>query len=109
MAIDYITGLMVAGIFKKSNKTKNGALESEYCWLGLCKKGVTLLIVLIAVRLDLILETNFIKDMVIIGYVVNETISIIENAGLMGVPIPKALEKAIEILKSKTEEENDKE
>lgn len=105
MVIDYLTGVLVAGVFHNSPKTENGALESKAGWKGLCRKGVTLLIVLVAARLDIILGTGFIRDAVIIGYIANETISIIENAGLMGVPIPEAIEKAIEVLQSKGEEE----
>lgn len=104
MAIDYITGLMVAGIFKRSKKTKNGALESHAGFKGLCRKGVMLLIVLVACRLDIELNTTYIRDAACIAFIANETISIIENAGLMGVPIPKALTKAIELLKSKEED-----
>ena len=105
MVIDYLTGVLVAGVFHNSPKTENGALESKAGWKGLCRKGMTLLIVLVATRLDIILGTGFIRDAVIIGYIANETISIIENAGLMGVPIPAAIEKAIEVLQSKGEEE----
>jgi len=111
MGIDYLTGLIVAGVFHKSPKTENGALESRAGWKGLCRKGMTLLIVLIACRLDLLTASmlgtgaHFIRDAVIIAYIVNETLSIIENAGLMGLPIPKLLTKAIEVLKKKAEEE----
>lgn len=105
MVIDYLTGVLVAGVFHNSPKTENGALESKAGWKGLCRKGVTLLIVLVAARLDIILGTEFIRDAVVIGYIANEVISIIENAGLMGVPIPSAIEKAIEVLQSKGEEE----
>ena len=105
MAIDYITGLIVAGVFHNSEKTANGALESRAGWKGLCRKGVTLLVVLVACRLDLVMGSNFIRDAVIIAIVANETISIIENAGLMGIPIPAALMRAIEILKNKAESE----
>ena len=103
MGIDYLTGLIVAGVFKKSGKSENGALESRAGWKGLCKKGMTLLIVLVAVRLDMAIGTAFVKDAVVIGYIVNETISIIENAGLMGLPIPAVITKAIDVLKNKTE------
>ena len=106
MTIDYITGLMVAGIFNKSTKTKHGALESVAGWKGLCRKGVALLIVLIACRLDLLTGANLIRDAVVIAYCTNEAISIIENAGLMGVPIPTRLTKAIEALKSKEDDNN---
>lgn len=103
MIIDYVAGLVVAGVFKKSKKTENGALNSNVGWKGLSKKGMTLVIVLIAHRLDLALGTNFVKDATIIGYIMNETLSIIENAGLMGVPIPSAISEAIDLLKSKSD------
>lgn len=108
MGVDYITGLIVAGVFHKSAKTENGALESGAGWKGLCKKGVTLLVVLVACRLDLVMGSNFIRDAVVIAFVANETISIIENAGLMGVPIPTVITKAIEVLKKKSESEDSK-
>ena len=106
MVIDYLTGVLVAGVFHNSPKTENGTLESKAGWKGLCRKGVTLLIVLVAARLDIILGTGFIRDAVVIGYIANEIISIIENAGLMGVPIPAAIKKAIEVLQQKGSEDN---
>lgn len=107
MGVDYVTGLIVAGVFHNSEKTKNGALESRAGWKGLCRKGVTLLVVLVACRLDLIMGSNFIRDAVVIAFIANETISIIENAGLMGIPIPAAIMRAIDILKNKAESEGD--
>ena len=104
MAIDYISGLIVAAVFKKSPKTETGALESRAGFKGLFRKGMTLLIVLIDCRLDLVMHTNFMRDAVVIAYIVNESISIIENAGLMGIPVPKAIIKAIDILKRKEDE-----
>jgi toxin secretion/phage lysis holin len=101
MAIDYISGLIVAGVFKTSNKTKSGALQSTAGWKGLCKKGMILFFVLIAHRLDSILGTTYIRDAVVIGYMTNELISITENAGLMGVPIPGTVKKAIDVLKER--------
>lgn len=101
MGIDYITGLIVAGVFHKSGKSENGSLESRAGWKGLCRKGMTLLIVLVAVRLELAIGNAFIKDAVVIGYIANETISIIENAGLMGLPIPSVIQKAIDVLQKK--------
>ena len=103
MAIDYVMGVTVAGVFHSSPKSSGGTLESRAGWKGLCRKGVTLLVILIAYRLDLALGTGFIRDAVIIGYIANETVSIIENAGLMGVPIPSAIKRAIEVLRSKEE------
>ena len=103
MAVDYVTGLIVAGVFHTSPKTENGALESRAGWKGLCRKGVTLLVVLVACRLDMVMGSNFIRDAAIIAFIANETISIIENAGLMGVPIPAVVVKAIEVLKEKSD------
>lgn len=106
MSVDYITGLTVAGIFKKSKKSENGALESRAGFKGLCRKGVALLIVLVAVRLDIVMHTSYIKDAVIIAFIANEAISIVENAGLMGLPIPTVIVKAIDVLKKESEKVN---
>ncbi len=107
MGVDYVTGLVVAGVFHNSEKTPNGTLESRAGWKGLCRKGVTLLVVLVACRLDMVMESNFIRDAVVIAFIANETISVVENAGLMGIPIPTVLTKAIEVLKNKAENEVD--
>lgn len=106
MAIDYLTGLIVAGVFKKSKKTETGGLESRVGWKGLCRKGMTLLIILVATQLDRMSGTDVIRNAVIIGYIANEALSIIENAGLMGLPVPKFLQNAIDILKKKSEGES---
>lgn len=103
MAIDYFTGLVVAGVFKKSGKSENGALESRAGLKGLCKKGMMLLVVLVAVRLDMMSGTNFLRDAVIIAFVANEALSIMENAGLMGVKWPPVISNAIDVLKKKGE------
>ena len=104
MAIDYISGLIVAGIFHTSKKSENGALESSAGFKGLFRKGMILLIVLVAYRMDMIIGVAYIRDTVIIGFVANEVISIIENAGLMGIDLPPALKKAIDILTEKSKE-----
>lgn len=101
MGIDFITGLIVAGVFKKSKKSQGGALESAAGAKGLARKGMVLLMVLIATRLDEAMGSNVMRDAVVIAYIVNETISIIENAGLMGLPIPGVILKAIDVLKNK--------
>ena len=106
MAIDYLSGLIVAGVFHKSTKTETGALESRAGLKGLCRKGAMLFFVLIACRLDLLLGAEYIKDMVCIAFILNELISIVENIGLMGVPIPKVITKAIDILKKNDNKSN---
>ena len=105
MAIDFITGLLVAGVFKNSNKSDTGALNSKAGWKGLCKKCITLFFVIIAHRLDIALGIDYIRTSAIIGFIANEAVSIVENAGLMGVPLPKIITKAIEVLKEEAEGE----
>lgn len=105
MALDYVSGLVVAGVFHKSNKTDTGSLESKAGWKGLCRKCMTLVFVLVAYRLDLVIETNYIRDAVIIAFMANELISLVENAGLMGIPLPAVITKAIDILQKKSESE----
>lgn len=103
MAIDFIMGLVVAGVFHMSTKSQSGALNSHAGWVGLCKKGVVLLFVLVAHRLDILLGSDYIRTATIIGFIANEVISIVENAGLMGVPLPQVIVKAIEVLKHREE------
>ena len=103
MSVDYITGLLVAGVFHNSGKTENGALESMAGFKGLCRKGAILLVVLVACQLDLIIGSNFIRDAAVISFVANEVISIVENVGLMGIEVPAPLVNAIEILRKKAE------
>ena len=106
MVIYYISGLTVAGVFHASRKTESGTLESRAGWKGLCRKGMTLLFVLIAYRLDLAIGVSYIRDTVIIGFIANELISIVENAGLMGIPLPSVITKAIDVLTKKGDELN---
>ena len=106
MSIDYRSGLIVAGVFHNSPKTGTGTLESRAGWKGLCQKCMTLLFVLIAYRRDLELSTNYIRDAVIIGFMANELISIVENAGLMGIPLPPVITKASDVLTKKAESGN---
>ena len=100
MGIDYITGLSVAAC-GKSPKSDTGRLSSKIGWRGIAKKCVSLLLVLVAVRLDITLGTSYIRDAVCIAFVANELLSITENAGLLGVPLPTVITKAIELLQSK--------
>lgn len=104
MAIDYASGLIVAGVFHKSKKSESGSLESRAGWKGLCRKGMSLLIVLIGHRLDLAIGVAYIRDAIIIGFIANETISIVENAGLMGLPLPAVITKAIDVLTKKADD-----
>ena len=107
MALDYMTGLIVAGVFHKSSKSETGALESKAGWKGLCRKGMTLGIVMMAALLDRIMGTAYIRDAVVVGFIFNESLSILENAGLMGVSYPRALKNELDLLNQKGEEKHE--
>lgn len=104
MGVDYLTGLLVAGVFHRSEKTAGGGLESRAGWKGLCRKGAALLVILVACRLDLAVGGSFVRDGTVIAFTANEALSILENAGLMGVPIPGALARAIDVLRQRGQE-----
>ena len=101
MSIDYMTGLLVAGLFNNSTKTDTGGLKSSIGFKGLCRKGMILLYVLIAHRIDLVIGVDYIKNCICIAFICNELISITENAGLMGIPVPNIISKCIDVLKQK--------
>lgn len=101
MAVDYVSGSIVALVFHNSSKTESGAYNSAYGLKGLCKKGLMLLFVLVAVQADRLLGTAYVRDTVCIGFCTNEILSIIENLGLAGIPMPDGVVKALEQLQKK--------
>ena len=104
MLIDYVSGWVCAVVFKKSHKTDSGGYSSAIGLKGLCKKVMILALVVVANLLDKQIGASYIRDGVCICFMVNEAMSIIENAGLMGVPIPAWLIKALDILNEKNQE-----
>ena len=100
MSVDYISGSLVALVFHKSPKSATGAYNSAYGLKGLCKKCLILLFVLTAVQMDRLLGADYVRDAVCIGFSVNEVLSITENLGLAGVPLPQAVVKALEQLQA---------
>lgn len=101
MAADYITGVLVAAVWKKSNKSETGALDSKAGFKGLLKKGMILLLVWLGVLLDNAMGAAYIRTAVVLFFVGNEGLSLLENLGLMGVPFPAFLKKALEALRDK--------
>ena len=101
ICVDYISGSLVALVFHKSSKSETGAYNSAYGLKGLCKKGLMLLFVLVAVQIDQLLGAAYVRDAVCIGFCSNEVLSIIENMGLAGVPMPQAVVNALEQLQKK--------
>lgn len=103
MGADYLTGFIVAGVFHRSNKSESGALESRAGLKGLLRKAAMLTVVCVANAIDVLMGTAFIRDAVVSAFAANEGLSILENAALMGVPIPDALKNSLEILQKKGE------
>lgn len=107
MAADYMTGLAVAGIFQKSTKTDNGAVETRAGLKGLVRKVGILVLVMIVARLELILHNGvFCRNVIVVFFIINESLSILENLGLMGVRYPAWLKNGLEVLLKKAENEN---
>lgn len=95
MGIDYVTG--VAASIKEGR-----GLNSVFGAWGLARKGLMLLVILLAHRIDILLETsNVTMGAAIYFYIANELISIVENYGRIGLPLPERLRKIIEVLKDK--------
>ena len=106
MAIDFTTGLIAAAL-GKSKHSWTGRLSSKAGWYGLAKKFCTLLIIVVAVRIDILIGTTYVRDATCIGFCVNELLSIVENTSLMGVPYPDAIKKAIDVLQKKAGKMNE--
>ena len=100
MAADYITGV-IAAVFKKSGKTENGALSSSAGFAGLCRKCVIIILVWAAAMLDRVMNSEFTRQAVCLFFIANEGISVLENAGLMGVKYPQFLKNMLEALRDK--------
>ena len=103
MTLDFITGLLVAAR-NRSPKSETGGINSEVIWTGVAKKVVIAALVGVGHRVDLVMGTSYLKDAVCVAYIVNELVSLGENAGLLGVPLPAPLISAIDVLKNKKEE-----
>ena len=107
MAVDYVAGLILAVVFKKSPKSETGRATSHACFTGLLKKGMIFVIVLLMHRIDLVIGTDYIRDATVIAFITNELISIAENAGLMGIKLPSVITKSIDVLQQKADKEGE--
>ena len=105
MAIDYVTGWLLAVVFKKSHKTESGGYSSAIGLKGLVKKFMILLLIVVANMLDQQIGGSYIRDGACIVFIGNEAMSILENAGLMGIPIPKAITDALDVLNNTQSQE----
>lgn len=106
MSIDYVTGL-ICGALGRSKKTESGYLASHEAWKGLLKKGVILLVVLLANLLDIAVSkgagitVEAVMGATCMWFIASEGLSILENVASMGVPVPKILIRMLEIMREK--------
>lgn len=106
MSIDYVTGL-ICGAMGKSKKTETGYLVSHEAWKGLLKKGVILLVVLLANLLDIAVSkgagitVEAVMGATCLWFIASEGLSILENVASMGVPVPRILTNLLEIMREK--------
>lgn len=100
MIIDLIVGFLISAIWQKSSKTDSGKLSSGVMFKGIVKKLFTLVVVVIAFQLDKLLAMNVIRHIVIIAFIVEEILSIIENIAITGIKIPGIINKALDVLES---------
>ena len=104
MTIDYITGI-ICGLMGKSPNTENGGVSSKMAFRGLLKKALIILVVLLAALLDKAVSMGTgaafeaVAGATCLWFVASEGLSVLENAAAMGVPIPKILLKALEIMR----------
>ena len=99
MVADYITGVLVAAVWHKSSKSSSGTLNSVAGFKGILKKCMILMLGWICVLLDQALGSAYARTAVVLFFVGNEGISLLENLGLMGVPFPAFLRRALEALR----------
>lgn|GEM_PF-1074178 len=103
--MDYLSGIVLAAVFRRSKHTDSGALDSRAGLKGICRKAGMMAVVILAVRLDdLCGLEGMLRSGTIYALAANEALSIIENLGLMGVPLPKVLYAAVDRLRGKTED-----
>lgn len=106
MSLDYVTGIL-CGLMGKSPKTESGGLSSTTAFKGLIKKVLLLCVVGLAALIDHAIamsagiEMAAVTGACALWFVASEGMSILENAAAMGVPIPKILLQALEIMRSK--------
>lgn len=103
MGADYVLGC-ICGMLGKSTKTETGHWLSTAAFKGLLKKGVIMVIVLVASQLDSVIsgDSTTFQSLTVFYYIANEGLSVIENAALLGAPFPDALKNALEVLKDKS-------
>ena len=101
VVIDYLTGVMCA--------FADHTLSSEVGFRGICRKVLIFLLVGMANILDVSVIGNgsVLRTAVIFFYISNEGVSLLENAGHLGLPIPQKMKDVLEQLHDKSEGDSD--
>ena len=99
MGIDFVTGV-IKGAMAKSEKTENHGLQSSVMFVGLLRKVTCLLVVAASHWMDIVLDITVIRDACVMCFIASELLSLIENCGAIGIPIPEKLRNCVEELKS---------
>ena len=102
LLMDYVSGLIVAGVFHKSPKSQGGALESKAALKGLMRKMLVLFMVVVMHQLDRLTGKTFFRDGACWAFFTVELISITENVGLV-YPLPAFIGKAVDWLRNKND------
>ena len=105
MVIDLIVGFTVSAVWHKSSKTKSGKVSSKVMFKGIVKKILTLVLVVVAYQIDILLGYDVIRHVVIIAFIVQEIISIIENIAITGIKAPDIITKALDVLERSVKDE----
>lgn len=100
MAADFVTGIAVAAT-GRSDKSRTGHISSVSALLGLMKKGFELLVILVAAQLEAATGIDYIRNAAVCFFIGTEGISILENGGLLGVPLPAGMRRWFEVLRDK--------
>lgn len=105
MGIDYVTGVLVA-VTGRSAKTEGGGLSSKVGFIGIAKKGVIMLIVLLATLLDQAIGNTAMvfQSATVFYYIANEGLSILENADQLGVRTPAFIHDRLEVMRDKNDQ-----
>ena len=98
MIMDTILGVL-SGFLSKSSKTKNGGFNSKQFREGIAKKSVMIFYLIIAAALDYVMHTSVLHYTMACLLIFNEGMSILEKGALLGVPMPKVLKNALEVVK----------
>lgn len=104
MAIDYVTGVLVAAVWHKSAKTPTGGVSSAAGFKGLLRKMVILLVVWLGAEMDKVLGIDYVRTAVCLFYIANEGLSVLENTAIMGVPYPAFVKNMLDALRKKSDQ-----